>query len=237
MADAGAGFHLWWKGLTLDEPVVGCSVVLEVLQRPVVDRLYFWALQASFLDASGQSHGAAHTGLQWNPRHPGCTAVNWGGYGRASDVHSILDGTDSPLPGFVDDRNTRHFGWREAVPYRFGIGRGREGWAATVTDLSTGSGVVIRELFAGGDRLAGFVMWSELFCRRDDPTTTVRWSAPELVTSSGRIGTPEALQVTYPAGDAWRRLDVTLDGAGARQVTNVPRSTPHLASIPLRAVS
>ena len=75
----GSGFHLWWHGVPSDEPVISCSVVLEVLVPPPVPTLYFWALQASFLDGSGRSYGAAHTGLQWNPRHPGGQAVNWGG--------------------------------------------------------------------------------------------------------------------------------------------------------------
>ena len=49
---AGGGFHLWWKGVPANEPIVACSVVLEVVQPPTVDALYFWALQASFLDAA-----------------------------------------------------------------------------------------------------------------------------------------------------------------------------------------
>src|SRR5262245_6081085 len=220
---AGAGFHLWWKGLEATEPIVACSVVLEVLEAPRVPRLYFWALQASFVDGQGQSYGAAHTGLQWNPRHPGSRAVNWGGYGNAANVQSILDGTDSPLPGFSDDRNTRHFAWRERVPYRFEIHHGRVGWAATVTDLVSGSSVTIRELRAGGDRLNGFVMWSELFCRGDDPATTVRWSAPSALTASGRTLAPTSLQVTYPAGEQWRRLGVTVDEVGVCQASNVQR--------------
>ena len=229
----GGGFHLWWKGVAADEPIVACSVVLEVVQEPSVDKLYFWALQASFLDASGVSHGAAHTGLQWNPRHPGGRAVNWGGYAQAADVRSVLDGTDSPLPGIPGDRNTRNFAWRADVPYRFAIHRGAVGWAATVTDLVTGSGLTIRELYAGGDRLGGFVMWSELFCRGDDPSAAVRWSQPEVLTASGRTAAPTALEVTYPGGDEWRRLDVVVDEVGACQVTDTPRRTPHHAMVPL----
>ena len=163
----GGGFHLWWKGLSTDEPIVACSVVLEVLQPPSVPALYFWALQASFLDEAGVSYGAAHTGLQWNARHPGGRAVNWGGYAQAADVGSVLDGTDSPLPGIPGDRNTRTFAWREQVPYRFTIHRGALGWAATVTDLVTGSEVTIRELLAGGDRLGGFVMWTRAVLPRE----------------------------------------------------------------------
>ena len=131
---AGGGFHLWWKGVPANEPIVACSVVLEVVQPPTVAALYFWALQASFLDATGQSYGAAHTGLQWNPRHPGSRAVNWGGYAQAADVTSILEGSDSPLPGIPGDRNTRTFAWRDAIPYRFTIHRGTVGgWTTSST--------------------------------------------------------------------------------------------------------
>ena len=233
MASAtGGGFHLWWKGPAVDEPIVSCSVVLEVLQEPTVDALYFWALQASFLDDVGIRHGAAHTGLQWNARHPGTRAVNWGGYARAADVGSVLDGTDSPLPGIPGDRNTRTFHWRAGVPYRFTIHPGPRGWAATVTDLVTGSGVTIRELFAGGDRLGDFVMWSELFCRGRDPTTAVRWSQPEVLTRSGRRAAPHSLQVTFPGGAEWERLDVAVDDVGVVQRTDAPRSIEHLALVP-----
>ena len=189
-------------------------------------------MQASFLDATGRSYGAAHTGLQWNPRHSGGRAVNWGGYAQAADVTSILEGSDSPLPGIPGDRNTRTFAWRDGVPYRFTIHRGAVGWASTVTDLVTGSEVTVRELYAGGDRLVGFVMWSELFCRGDDPPTTVRWSEPQARTASGLIVRPEQLQVTFPGGPEWRRLDVVVDEVGVQQRTNVPRSVDHLTLVP-----
>jgi hypothetical protein len=228
----GGGFHLWWKDVPAGEPIVACSVVLEVLQLPTVAILYFWALQASFLDANGRSYGAAHTGLQWNPRHPGSRAVNWGGYAQVADVTSILEGSDSQLPGIPGDRNTRTFAWREGVPYRFAIHRGAAGWASTVTDLETGSEVTVRELYAGGDRLGGFVMWSELFCRGTDPPTAVRWSQPEALTASGRIVRPERLQVTFPGGDEWRRLDVVVDEVGVQQRTNAARSLAHNSLVP-----
>ena len=228
---AGGGFHLWWKGVPTTEPIVACSVVLEVVQPPTVAALYFWALQASFLDR-GRRVGGAHLGLQWYSLHPGSTAVNWGGYAQAADVTSILEGSDSPLPGIPGDRNTRTFAWGDGIPYRFTIHRGTVGWASTVTDLVTGSEVTVRELYAGGDRLGGFVMWSELFCRGDDPPTTVRWSEPEARTASGVIVRPEQLQVTFPGGPEWRRLDVVVDDVGVQQRTDVPRTLDHLTLVP-----
>src|SRR5262245_1353386 len=47
-------FHLWWQGIPEYPPIGSCSVVLEVLQEPVSQRLYFWALQASFQGAGGK---------------------------------------------------------------------------------------------------------------------------------------------------------------------------------------
>jgi hypothetical protein len=229
----GGGFHLWWQGVPTGEPIVQCSVVLEVLQEPVVDKLYFWALQASFFDDLGVVHGSAHTGLQWNPRHPDHRAVNWGGYARASDVHSVLDGSDSPLPGIPGDRNTRSYPWREGVPYRFTIRRGGVGWVAVVDDLAAGSSVTIRELFAGGDRLGGFVVWSELFCRGSDPTAVVRWSQPSVVTASGRLLAPTGMQATFPGGDEWRRLNVVADDVGVLQVTDARRTTKNMTVMPV----
>jgi hypothetical protein len=229
----GGGFHLWWQGVPAGEPIVACSVVLEVLQEPVVDKLYFWALQASFLDAFGVSHGAAHTGLQWNPRHPDRRAVNWGGYAQAADVRSVLDGTDSPLPGIPGDRNTRNYPWREGTPYRFTIHRGAVGWAASVTDVAADATVTIRELYAGGDRLGGFVMWSELFCRGDDPTTVVRWSDPRVVTASGQVLAPAGVQATFPGGEQWRRLNAVTDEVGVLQVTDARRTTKNMTALRL----
>ncbi|HKX72170.1 MAG TPA: hypothetical protein VJM75_13115 [Acidimicrobiales bacterium] len=43
--------------------------------------LYFWALQASFIDSAERHCGGGHVGLQWRRHHPGSRAVNWGGYG------------------------------------------------------------------------------------------------------------------------------------------------------------
>src|SRR5262245_32230826 len=78
-AQGVSSFHLWWQGIDGGIPLVEVAATIEVLRAPVVDRLYFWALQASFLSAEGV-HGAGHVGLQWNPRHAGNRAVNWGGY-------------------------------------------------------------------------------------------------------------------------------------------------------------
>src|SRR4051794_25339290 len=133
-----SSFHLWWQGVEAGVPLVSVQATLEVLQQPVVPRLYFWALQASFLDGP-RSRGAAHIGLQWNPRHPDSTAVNWGGYADAGNVQSILTGTTSPLPSTPADPNTRDYPWHQGVGYRLGISRAPEGgWRGDITDTATG---------------------------------------------------------------------------------------------------
>lgn len=203
--------HLWWD----PQPTVEHAAVdLEVVEPPQVDRLYFWALQVSFTDASGRQHGGAHVGLQWHPSHPGNTAVNWGGYrpGGAGE----LGGTTSDLPSATGNPNTRDFAWRASQAYRLGVARTDEGWTAIV------DGRPIRTLHAGGDRLTGLVVWSEVFARCDDPSTTVRWS--------GFDPWPDRLRATYQQhADGGCANTTALDGGLQR--TNAERTTPHGALV------
>ena len=98
-----SSFHLWWQDAP-PEPVVAVEVTLEVVEAPVVDRLYFWALQATFNDAT-TDHGGAHLGLQ----RPEVEAID---DRRLDDLERHLDGddglgrrvlppseTETPLPG------------------------------------------------------------------------------------------------------------------------------------------
>jgi len=80
-SNAASSFHLTWlvDQPSADRPWVAAEATLEVLVAPTVPALWFWALQASFVDR-GRDGGAGHLGLQWHPDHPGSTAVNWGGY-------------------------------------------------------------------------------------------------------------------------------------------------------------
>ena len=54
--NGASSFHLWWE-VPYGERLTRASVVLEVLEPPQVDRLYFWALQVSFVKPDG---GGAH---------------------------------------------------------------------------------------------------------------------------------------------------------------------------------
>jgi hypothetical protein len=227
-----SSFHLWWQGLEGPAPMVEVSATLEVLQRPQSARLYFWALQASFLDGV-RSRGAAHVGLQWNPRHAGSTAINWGGYGDTGNVQSVLRGTESPFPSTPDDPNTRDYPWLERVPYRFRISRGQRGWLGEVTDGATGTTQVIRELDAGGDRLGGFVVWSEVFAACDDPPASVRWSAFEAVDAQGAVHRPHSVRLSFPSGGDCPNTEVAVDDVGLVQLTNATRTARDGSVLPV----
>ena len=220
-ANGSSAWHLWWHGVDGGAPVVAASVTLEVLQQPTVDRLYFWALQASFGDGRATC-GAAHTGLQWNPRHPGSRAVNWGGYGDVGDVETVLPGSESVLRSTPDDPNTRDYPWQEGSPYRLRIARGGHGWSASITDTVTGVATVIRELHAGGDRLTGLVVWSEVFSSCHDPTVVVRWSEPVAERADGSTVRPRSVGLTFPR-EGCPNTDSAADASGILQVTHTPR--------------
>jgi hypothetical protein len=228
-------FHCWWDGLGATgsdaDPIVEVQATLEVLQRPAAPRLYFWALQASFADAY-RTYGAAHIGLQWNPRHAASTAVNWGGYGDVADVRSVLAGSPSPLASTVDDRNTRDFPWAEGVPYRLRVSKAASGWRGEITNVSTGVTSHIRDLFAGGDRLTGFVVWSELFCACTDPQVVVRWSDFAAATSSGVVRRPQSVRLTFPGGGC-PNVDTVRTAEGIVQVAGTPRTARDMSVLPL----
>ncbi len=226
-ANGASSFHLGWV-LDGADPLVEVAAVLEVVEPPAVDRLYFWALQVSFLH--GATHrGAAHVGLQWNRNHPGGRAVNWGGYAESG---GLLAGSPSPLPSAPDDPNTRDYQWEPGRPYRLRVAAapGPPGrWRGEVTDLRSGRAAVVRDLEAAGDRLASPVVWSEVFARCDHPSVTVRWSDLEATTATGEKVAPRALSVSYEASAAGGCDNTTVasDEHGVLQVTNAMRAVPH----------
>jgi hypothetical protein len=224
-------FHCWWEGVNAADPVVEVRATIEVLQRPKAQRLYFWALQTSFADAA-RTYGAAHIGLQWNPRHKDSTAVNWGGYAEVSDVQSVLEGSPSPLPSTVDDLNTRDFPWKEGVPYRLHISKAAQGWRGEITDLTTNVTSHIRDLYGGGDRLTGFVVWSEVFCACTDPQAVVRWSDFETVSASGAVRKPASVRLTFPGGGC-TNTDTAATPEGIVQVTGTTRKAKDMAVLPV----
>jgi hypothetical protein len=204
--------HLHWH--PAPEPTREVSAVLEIVEPPVVDRLYFWALQASFVDR-GRRFGGAHLGLQWFGRHPGSTAVCWGGY---VDGAGECEGETSPLPSATGNPNTRDFAWLPNRAYRLAIsGDGDGWWAGTVTDLAAGEPTLVRRLHGHGTHLAQPVVWSEVFARCDDPSVVVRWSGFEPP--------PRDLRPTYQshADGGCANTVSRADGDGYLQITNTRR--------------
>jgi hypothetical protein len=206
--------HLWWTPSTTAGPAQTVSAVLEVVEPPTVEHLYFWALQATFVDAGGRPIGGAHLGLQWHAGHPGGTAVNWGGY--RSDGRGELDAhVPSHLPSATGNVNTRDFAWRAHAPYRLTIAVDGTG---SVTDLAADETTVVRRLDVGAAAaLASPVVWSEVFAPCDGPSTAVRWSELEPA--------PVTTQVTYQSyedgGCTNTRIEIV--GDGCMQRTNVDR--------------
>ena len=226
-----SSFHLWWQGLGGGSPIVAASVTLEVLQAPVVAELWFWALQATFHDGV-RSAGVAHLGLQWNSRHPGSTAVNFGGYRDSADTESVLGGSPSALPSGPDDPNTRDFAWVEGSAYELRISRGSVGWVGAVRSPSDGTEHVVRELFVGGDRLVDLVVWTEMFAGCRAPETIVRWSAPTVVRADGTTSRPITVTPSFPP-DGCPNTDVRSTDDGLYQFTGRARTTREWAVLPV----
>jgi hypothetical protein len=232
-SNGASSFHLFWE---LPGEFVRVSATLEVVQPPTVDRLYFWALQASFTGPAGAA-GAGHLGLQAHPQHPGGAAVNWGGY----DEHGrILGGSASALPSALDNAYTRDLPWRPRCPSRLPIAAAPPGgtldpgldpsitaWRGSVTDLSTGSTTIVRDLFTRGARLASPMVWAEVFARCEQPAVEVRWSDLEAATDDGRVLRPAAVTVNYQADrdGGCANTDSALDRDGLLQRTCCPRRT------------
>jgi hypothetical protein len=228
-SNGASSFHLRWDLYSEFDEV---SVVLEVVEPPSVDRLYFWALQADFGDGSGRSSGGAHLGLQRHPDYPGAAAVNWGGYDARG---GILHGSASDLPSSLGNPHTHDFAWQPRRAYRLTISRaaapgphGGPAWTGAVTDVETGATTVVRELYPAGDRIVGVVMWSEVFARCDDPSAAVRWSAPQARTLDGIVVEPAAVLLNYQtyADGGCANTSSEVDGTGVVQRTNAPRVHP-----------
>jgi hypothetical protein len=236
--NGASSFHLLWD--LPQVPLTEVAVTLEVVVPPIVPRLYFWALQVSFA-SSARLQGGAHLGLQWNPRHPGGTAVCWGGYGPGNRSHATLDGTESAMPGLRGDPNTRHFSWVPGHRYRLRVSRvpGARGdgvaWRGTVTDLEEGVEWVVRDLFSRGEYLFSPMVWSEVFARCELPSASVRWSDLEAKAAGGETLRPHHVRVNYQtrAEGGCANTTVVADGLGILQITSVERQVPQAAVLPV----
>jgi hypothetical protein len=245
-SNRASSLHLRWELPKGTGPVVAASVVLDVEQEPPVDDLYFWALQASFVDRAGRRHGGGHLGLQWHRPHPGSRAVNWGGYGASGRE---LDGSGSALPSATGNPNTRDLWWEPGESRTLTIERAdqadqadraeradgpdgeRGGWAGSV------DGVRVRTLGAGGDRLDALMVWSEVFARCDAPPVAVRWSSFRATTADGEVVAPVAVHVNYQShadgGCANTTSVLGAEPGTVRQVTGTDREVPQGARLVL----
>ena len=226
-SDNGASsLHLVWEAPS--PPLWAVRATIEIIKAPASPDLYFFALQATFTER-GRRLGGAHVGLQWNRRHPGSTAINWGGYRAAALGGGVLAGTESALRSAREDPNTRDYSWRPRRPYRLTIEPGATAgwWRATVENLHTAESTVIRELDGGGDRLSGPMVWAEVFAPCDGPTVEVRWSGLEVATERDnwqRVDTVRANYQAYRDGGCTNTSSAP-SGEGFAQITNVARVT------------
>ena len=234
-SNGASSFHLHWELAPI--PLLECSAVLEVLVPPSVPRLYFWALQVDFA-AADRLCGSAHLGLQWNRRHPGSTAANWGGYRPDG---SQLGGSDPALPAIGRDMNTVAFPWVAGHRYELRIARrgpgpkGGHAWAGSVTDLESGEEQTVRDLHSAGEHLLRPVVWSEVFARCEHPTVAVRWSSLRAVTADGNLVRPAGVRVGYQAEAAGGCSNTTagVDQIGVMQITDAARRVPRGVLLPI----
>jgi hypothetical protein len=221
-------------------PLAEVEATLEVLVPPVVPRLYFWALQVSFA-SNRRLQGGAHLGLQWNPKFPEGTAINWGGYGTQDGGTRILAGTPSRLASSRDDPNTRDFPWSFGRRYRLHVGPSPDSpiegfaWRGSVTDLETGDGTAVRDLLTPGSHLLSPMVWSEVFARCEQPGVTVRWSSLRALTADGEEIRPQRVRVNYQAHSAGGcdNTTVSVDELGLLQTTAARREVPQGAILPI----
>ncbi len=228
-ANAASSFHLGWQVPAGEW--VAAEATLEVVVPPVVDALCFWALQVSFVDR-GRDGGGAHLGLQW---YPPASGVDGGQLGRLPTRGWRARRFGLEPAQRHGQREHPRSGLAPRRPYRLRVApgdhpapAGATAWRGEVTDTVTGVAVVVRDLFAAGDRLASPMVWSELFTRCDDPGVEVRWSALRLWSATGEVHDVQQVRVNYQAlGDGGcSTTDVQVDADGVVQRSGTRRRTP-----------
>ena len=206
--NGASSMHVWLD----DAPGARMEATITVTRPPSVSALYFWALQVTFVDSKGLVVGGAHIGLQWNPRHPGSGAVNFGGYDAAG---LELQGSVSRLPSAARNENTRDFAWRSGAAYRLSIFKTGEGWTGAVTDVASGTVTEVRTLTIKAAAIRGAVLFSEVFASCDAPRTEVLWTGITLPAT-----------VTYQSMEAGgcTNTEQRAVGGGLTQRTNANRT-------------
>ena len=224
-SNRASSLHLQWQPLAALRSV---AVDVTIPAYPVVDDLYFWALQASFSGSEGIV-GAAHLGLQWHRDYPGRTAVNWGGY-RGDG--GILEGSESSLPSALANPHTRNYSWQEGERYRLEISRDQERgpgwWQGEITELGTGTTTHIRSLHGEGEHLVAPMVWTEAFCRCDAEPAAVIWANPTGVGIAGETFRPRSARCNYQSEEngGCSNSDSRALPYGLCQFTGVARTNP-----------
>ena len=232
--------HLSWQmpSAHADDPVVEVSVLARIKHVPEVERLFFWALQVSFLEG-GKPFGAGHMGLQYHPDYPGGGAVNWGGYhGSASTGSGELPGSALNITSTLNNPNTGDYPWLAERDYRYRIYRSPErGWRGSVTDTETGVETVIRDLWCPGSELGQIVVWTEAFAHCDEPSAAIQWSDFQAVALSGTTLRPDGLRVNYQrladGGCVTTNSLLGRSPGSVSQVTGTTRTTKQGTVLPL----
>ena len=80
-----------------------------------------------------------------------------------------------------------------------------------------------------GESLVDVGVWMELAEPPDDPPVVARWSGLSCRLATGESTTVSHVQVTFPQGPDWRRLDVLVDDVGVLQVSNTARTAANLS--------
>lgn len=220
--NGASSFHLFW-GMPAADPFVEVSVAFVLEQEPRTDRLYFWALQASFAE-HGRTYGAGHLGFQWSRSHPDRRGVCWGGYGGAGGE---LSGGVPFFPTPDDNHNVCSVPWTSGEEWRWRIRRSPDvpgAWRAEIEDAS-GDVHAVRDLYCDGRHLTDLMVWSEVFARCDDAPVVVRWSDFRAVTEAGDVVRPTVLHVNYQRYEDGGCDNTTVrhDPDGVRQITNAVR--------------
>jgi hypothetical protein len=236
--NGASSFHLIWD--LPQVPLRRVEATLEVITPPAAKRVYFWALQTSFA-AGPRLQGGAHLGLQWNPRYPGSTAVNFGGYGPSEHGTRVLEGSASQLRGPDGDPHTLEFPWELGHRYRLVVEpspeppEGMRAWRGTVADLDGGTEQVVRDLYTRGEYLFSPMVWSEVFARCEHPSVVVRWSDLRAWSMSGEDLSPARVRVNYqPRSEGGcDNTTVGLDELGILQITASRRDVPQAAILPV----
>ena len=160
-------------------PVVAATVVLEVLEAPVLGRRYAWGLQAGVVDEAGRRVGEVvdsvvrTSGGEWE-------RSSWG-WSRCGGAMVAVGGRRAAR---LRGSSTSPCGWT---------------WPRRRTT---------RRWWRG---------WSGLSCRL----------------ASGGSAPVSGVQVTFPQGSEWRRLDVVVDEVGVLQVSNTARTAANLSVLAL----